>query len=139
LPTISARAIQVVRVVQKARATVPSVLASKRSTHRPASSSLATDTQPDERRLDPRDNPARFANQRLALPARPLGILLSKRRHRDHLAMSVLTAQPAEKGALEKLRVESATAEVVSGGTLFVGGGQIAPALCMAHRITAIG
>ena len=40
----------------------------------------ATDTEPDERRLDPSDKPACFANQLLALPARPLGILLSKRR-----------------------------------------------------------
>src|SRR6516225_5262626 len=66
----------------------------------------ATDTEPDERGLDPSDNPARFANQLLALPARPLGILLSKCRHRDRLAMSALTAQPAEKAALEKPRVE---------------------------------
>jgi hypothetical protein len=39
-----------------------------------------------------------------ALPARPFGVLLGKRRHRDHLAMSALAAQPAEKAALQKLR-----------------------------------
>jgi hypothetical protein len=33
-------------------------------------------------------------------------VFLSKRRNRDHLAMSALTAQPAEKAAREKLRVE---------------------------------
>src|SRR4029077_3127776 len=54
----------------------------------------------------PRDNAACLANQRLAFPARPLGTLLRKRRHRDHLAMSALTAQPAKKTALEKLGVE---------------------------------
>src|SRR4029077_6773150 len=82
----------------------------------------ATDTKPDERRLDPSDNPAPLPHEpptppapppsppppheRPPPPARPLGILLSKRRLRDHLAMSALPAQPAEKAALEKLRVE---------------------------------
>ena len=41
-----------------------------------------SNAEPHERRLDPSDNPARLANQRLGLPARPLGVLLGKRRHR---------------------------------------------------------
>ena len=42
----------------------------------------------------------------LALPARPLGVLLGKHRRRDHLATPALAAQPAEKATLQKLRVE---------------------------------
>ena len=60
----------------------------------------------DERRLESSDNAAGFTNERLALPARPLGVLFGKRRHRDHLAMPALAAQPAEKATLQKLRVE---------------------------------
>jgi hypothetical protein len=62
--------------------------------------------QPDQQRLEPSDNPAGFTNERLALPARPLGVLLGKRRHQDHLAMAAFAAQPAEKATLQKLRVE---------------------------------
>src|ERR1700757_2330264 len=63
-------------------------------------------TEPDECRLEPGDNAAGFTNERLAFPARALGVLFGKRRHQDHLAMPAFATQPAEKATLQKLRIE---------------------------------
>src|SRR5438309_2337544 len=46
-------------------------------------------------------------HQPLALTARPFRILILERGDRSHAAVIRLTAQPAEKGALEQLGIET--------------------------------
>src|SRR5207253_11499275 len=46
-------------------------------------------------------------HQALALTARPFRILILERGDRSHAAVIRLTAQPAEKGALEQLGIET--------------------------------
>ena len=64
------------------------------------------DTQPGEATLHPVHDTRALADQVLALAVRALGILLLKRRDRDHAAMIRLAAKPADEDALEQLSVE---------------------------------
>src|ERR1700741_4468332 len=53
------------------------------------------------------DNPRWLSNQILALAVRSPRILLLDRRDRHHAAMAPLAAQPAEKDAHQKFRIET--------------------------------
>src|SRR5262249_40930504 len=66
----------------------------------------AADTEARQGRFDAIDDTAYFANKTLMLAARPLGILLRKRRDHHHLAVVPFPTQPAEKGTFEELCVE---------------------------------
>src|SRR6266704_224493 len=52
-------------------------------------------------------DPGLFADKILSFPAWPPRILLLNRRDRDHAAMALLAAQPAEKGAHQEFRIEA--------------------------------
>src|SRR6202040_2473257 len=67
----------------------------------------AADAQPDQRCFHSVDNPSLLSDEALALAVGPLGIFVLGCRDRHHLAVISLAAQPAEKGALEQLRVET--------------------------------
>ena len=66
----------------------------------------AADAETCQCALDPVANPRAFADQGLALAARPLSVLLFQARDRRHAAVVALTAPPAEKGPFERRRVE---------------------------------
>jgi hypothetical protein len=53
------------------------------------------------------DNPRLLGDQILTLAVRSPRVLLLDRRDRHHAAMARLAAQPAEKGAHQKLRIEA--------------------------------
>src|ERR1700745_1314318 len=53
------------------------------------------------------DNPRLLSNQILALAVRSPRVLLRDRRDRHHAAMALLAAQPAEKDAHQKFRIET--------------------------------
>src|SRR6516225_7164420 len=57
--------------------------------------------------LDLVDNPRLLSDQTLALAVRSPRVLLLDRRDRDHAAMAPLAAQPAEKDAHQKFRIET--------------------------------
>src|SRR6202171_3669989 len=65
------------------------------------------DAEPDQRCFHSVDNPSLLSDEALALAVGPLGIFVLGRRDRQHLAVITLAAQPAEKGALEQLGVET--------------------------------
>ena len=67
----------------------------------------AADAQPDQRCFHSVDNPSLLSDEALALAVGPLGIFVLGSRDRHHLAVISLAAQPAEKGALEQLGVET--------------------------------
>src|SRR4029077_9461309 len=55
----------------------------------------------------PKFDPTSLSDEAVTLAVGPLGILVLHCRDIDHLAVIALTAQPAEKGALEQLGVET--------------------------------
>src|ERR1700737_3585594 len=63
--------------------------------------------EPDKYRLDLVDNPRLLSDQILALAVRSPRVLLLDRRDRHHAAMALLAAQPAEKDAHQKFRIET--------------------------------
>ena len=67
----------------------------------------AADAQPDQRCFHSVDNPGLLSDEALALAVGPLSIFVLGSRDRHHLAVISLAAQPAEKGALEQLGVET--------------------------------
>jgi hypothetical protein len=64
------------------------------------------DPEPGQGRLDAVDDGGVLANEGFALTVRALGVLLREGGDGGHLAVVALTAQPAEKGALELLGIE---------------------------------
>src|SRR6202022_1639513 len=63
--------------------------------------------EPDKYRLDLVDNPRWLSYKILALAVRSPRVLLLDRRDRHHAAMALLAAQPAEKDAHQKFRIET--------------------------------
>src|ERR1700761_4190795 len=65
------------------------------------------DAEAGKYRLDLIDNPRLLRDQILALPVRSPRILLLNCRDPRHTAMALLAAQPAEKDAHQKFRIET--------------------------------
>src|SRR6202022_1954165 len=63
--------------------------------------------EPDKYRLDLVDNPRLLSDQILALAVRSPRVLLLDRTDRHHAAIALLAAQPAEKDAPQKFRIET--------------------------------
>src|SRR5262249_45725809 len=61
----------------------------------------------DEDRLDLVHDPRLLGDETVPLPVRPFGILLFSRWDRDHAAVTLLAAQPAEQGAQQQFRIEA--------------------------------
>jgi hypothetical protein len=61
----------------------------------------------DEDRLDLVPDPRLLGDEAAALAVRPFGILLFSRWDRDHAAVTLLAAQPAEQGAQQQLRINA--------------------------------
>jgi CubicO group peptidase (beta-lactamase class C family) len=68
----------------------------------------AADAEPRQGRLDAVDDRGVLANKGLPFPVGALRILLREGADSGHLAVVPLAAQPAEKGALELLGIETA-------------------------------
>src|SRR3954465_14032498 len=66
----------------------------------------APDAETGQGGLHPVHHAGALADQALPLAVRPPGVLLFERGHRGHGAVVRLTAQPAEEGALQHLRVQ---------------------------------
>src|SRR6478672_7628258 len=62
---------------------------------------------PSRTNADSVDDPTSLSDEAVTLAVGPLGILVVYCRDIDHLAVSALAAQPAEKGAREQLGVET--------------------------------
>src|SRR5262249_16223948 len=67
----------------------------------------AADAEPDQRCFHSVDDPTLLSDEVLALTVRSFGIFVLDCRNRDHLAVITLAPQPAKRGALEQLSVES--------------------------------
>src|SRR5215813_14761874 len=63
-------------------------------------------TQPDQGRLYPVDNPRALPDQAVALAVRPLGVLFDNRWHARHAAMAPFATQPPQEPALQQLGIE---------------------------------
>src|SRR4029077_18137222 len=66
----------------------------------------AADAEPDQCCFDSVDDPTLLSDEALALAVWPLAIFVLNCRDCDHLAVIMLAAQPAKKGAFEQLGVE---------------------------------
>src|SRR5215471_7956080 len=61
----------------------------------------------DEDRLDLVHDPRLLAHEAVPLPVWPFGILLFSRWDRDHAAVTLLAAQPAEQDAQQQFRIQA--------------------------------